>query len=343
MKKTNALIAAVLVTSMLTSCGGTDTAEMTSAESTVSETTESEVTEATEAATVSETDTLSAESEETTTETSAEPVENVAETEETTAATGITGIQSVLSEDVYGLGSAKIMDESIGYSSLPENNIPYLLWESDNGDMSIYGVITNDEVINDYGDKEYVEIIVIRHDNMIETFECKWCGMAGRYPMEITALNESQNAILGTVVNETGTLTLVGGAVLFSQNSSGNYELFTTDNEAILSDIRDRVTITLDNEQDVVTFSADGVEYTTETASINSYLQRLMSDDSIKVDSDGILISDWHCVYSCDSDGKIICTTNYRVADEVVAAVDAELSFNNGKFTVEKIKKIYNL
>lgn len=63
MKKTNALIAAVLVTSMLTACGGTDTAEMTSAESTVSETT---------AATVSETDTLSAESEETTTETAVE-------------------------------------------------------------------------------------------------------------------------------------------------------------------------------------------------------------------------------------------------------------------------------
>lgn len=45
---------------MLTSCGGTDTAEMTSAESTVSETT---------TATVSETDTLSAKSEETTSET----------------------------------------------------------------------------------------------------------------------------------------------------------------------------------------------------------------------------------------------------------------------------------
>ena len=57
MKKTNALIAAILVTSMLTACGGTGTAEMTSAESTVSETT---------TATVSETDTLSAESEETT-------------------------------------------------------------------------------------------------------------------------------------------------------------------------------------------------------------------------------------------------------------------------------------
>lgn len=63
MKRTNALIAAILVTSMLTSCGGTDKAEMTSAESTVSETT---------AATVSETDTLSAESEETTSETAVE-------------------------------------------------------------------------------------------------------------------------------------------------------------------------------------------------------------------------------------------------------------------------------
>lgn len=60
MKKTNALITAVLVTSILTACGGTDTAEMTSAESTVSETT---------AATVSEKDTLSAEIEEATSET----------------------------------------------------------------------------------------------------------------------------------------------------------------------------------------------------------------------------------------------------------------------------------
>lgn len=72
MKRTNALIAAVLAASMLTSCGGTDTAEMTSAESTVNETT---------AATVSETDTLSAESEETTTETSAEPAETISDTE----------------------------------------------------------------------------------------------------------------------------------------------------------------------------------------------------------------------------------------------------------------------
>lgn len=56
MKKANAFIAAALAASMLTSCGGTDTAEVTSAESTVSETT---------AAAVSETGTLSAESEET--------------------------------------------------------------------------------------------------------------------------------------------------------------------------------------------------------------------------------------------------------------------------------------
>ncbi|MCM1060857.1 MAG: hypothetical protein NC452_11270 [Eubacterium sp.] len=59
-KKSAALIATVLAASILTSCGGTDTAEMTSAESTVSEKT---------AATVSETDTMSAESEETTAET----------------------------------------------------------------------------------------------------------------------------------------------------------------------------------------------------------------------------------------------------------------------------------
>lgn len=200
-----------------------------------------------------------------------------------------------------------------------------------------------DEVINDYGDyKEYGEIVVIRHDNTIETLECNWRSEAWGDPMEITALNESQNTILGTVVNETGTGALVEGAVLFSPNSSGNYEMFTIDNEEILSDIRDRISITLDNEQDVVTFSADGLEYTTETESINLCLQRLMSDDNIKVDSDRILISDWYCIYSCDSDGKIICTTQYRVADEVVATVDAELSFNNGKFTVEKIKKIYN-
>lgn len=67
MKKINALIAAVLVTSMLTSCGGTDKAEMTemSAKTEESITTVSE--ETTE--TVSETDTLSAESGENTVET----------------------------------------------------------------------------------------------------------------------------------------------------------------------------------------------------------------------------------------------------------------------------------
>lgn len=66
MKKTNALIAAALAASMLTACGGTDTEEMISAESTVSETT---------AATVSEKDTLSAESEEATSETTTETTE----------------------------------------------------------------------------------------------------------------------------------------------------------------------------------------------------------------------------------------------------------------------------
>lgn len=68
MKKTNAFIAAALITSMLTSCGGTDTAEITSSESTT-------------VATVSETDTLSAESEETTTETSVETTASVSDTE----------------------------------------------------------------------------------------------------------------------------------------------------------------------------------------------------------------------------------------------------------------------
>lgn len=323
MKKTNALIAAALAASMLTSCGGTDTAEMTE----TSVKTEESIT------TVSEETTLSV----------SKAAEATDETTETTTVetTVVTEIQSALSEDIYGLDSAKSIDE-LNRGTLPENNIPYLLWQSENDDMSIYGVMT-DEVINDYGDyKEYGEIVVIRHDNMIETLECDWRGKAWGDPMEITALNEPQNAILGTVINETGTGASVEGAVLFSPNSSENYEMFTIDNEAILSDIRDRVTITLDNEQDVVTFSADGVEYTTETASINSHLQRLMSDDNIKVEREKILISDWHCVYSCDSDGKIICTTDYRVADEVIAAVDAELSFDNGGFKVEKIKNLYN-
>lgn len=73
MKKTNALIAAVLAASMLTACGGTDTAEVTSAESTVSETTGSEVTEATEATTLTESITDGV--------TSVEPVESVSDTE----------------------------------------------------------------------------------------------------------------------------------------------------------------------------------------------------------------------------------------------------------------------
>lgn len=320
MQKISAFITAVLVTSMLTACGGTDTAEMTetSAETEGSVTTVSEET----------TDTVS------------ETTETINETT-TVETTIVTEIQTVLSEDIYELDSAKSIDE-LNRGTLPENNIPYLLWQSENDDMSIYGVMT-DEVINDYGDyKEYGEIVVIRHNNMIETLECDWRGEAWGDPMEITALNKSQNNVLGTVVNGTGTGTLVEGAVLFSQNSSGNYELFTIDNEAILSDIRDRVDITLDNEQDVVTFSADGVEYSTETASINSYLQRLMSDDNIKVEREKILVCDSYCIYSCDSDGKIICTTQYRVADEVVATVDAELLFNSGKFTVEKIKNLYN-
>ena len=74
MKKTNAFIAAILAASMLTACGGTDTAEVTSAESTASETT---------AATVSETDTLSAESEETTTVSEVEVTADTEEVDET--------------------------------------------------------------------------------------------------------------------------------------------------------------------------------------------------------------------------------------------------------------------
>lgn len=70
MKKTNAFIAAALAASMLTACGGTDTAEVTSAESTT-------------AATVSETDTMSAESEETTTVSEVEVTADTEEVDET--------------------------------------------------------------------------------------------------------------------------------------------------------------------------------------------------------------------------------------------------------------------
>lgn len=333
MKKISAFIVAVLAASMLTACRGTDTAEMTE----TSVKTEESITTVSEETAVSEETTSLIEE---TTDTVSETTETINETT-TVETTVVTEIQSALSEDIYGLDSAKSIGE-LNRGTFPENNIPYLLWQSGSGDMSIYGVMT-DEVINDYGDyKEYAEIVVISHDNKIETLECNWRGKAWGDPMEIIALNESQNAILGTFVNVTGTGALVEGAVLFSQNSSGNYELFTIDNEAILSDIRDRVDITLDNEQDVVTFSADGVEYTTETASINSYLQRLMSDDNIKVEREKILICDSYCIYSCDSDGKIIFTTEYRVADESVVTVDAEISFNNGEFTVEKIKNLYN-
>lgn len=323
MKKINAFITALLVTGILTACNNVDTSGVTetSAESEESVTT------------VSEETTLPV----------SEATETTDETTETTTVetTVVTEIQSALSEDIYGLDSAKSIEE-LNRGTLPENNIPYMLWQSDNGDISIYGVMT-DEVINDYGDyKEYGEIVVISHDNKIETLECNWRGKAWGDPMEITALNEPQNAILGTVVNETGMGASVEGAVLFSLNTSGNYETFTIDNEAVLSDIRDRVNIALDNEQDIVTFSADGVEYTTETASINSHLQRLMSDDNIKVEREKILVCDSCCIYSCDSDGKIICTTEYRVADESVATVDAELSFDNGEFAVEKIKNLYN-
>lgn len=62
MKRTNALIAAALAASMLTSCGGTDAAEMTSAESTVNETTANETIEMSDTATESDTETTPAES-----------------------------------------------------------------------------------------------------------------------------------------------------------------------------------------------------------------------------------------------------------------------------------------
>lgn len=137
MKRTNALIAAVLVTSMLTSCGGTDTAEMTSAESTVSETTESEVTEAT---TISETDTLSAESEKTTAETSAEPVESVSDTEaveetetahwdtivyDTTIKTDITGWE-LKAENIDKSNTTYTVSEAVELSGIPDVVTSYL-------------------------------------------------------------------------------------------------------------------------------------------------------------------------------------------------------------------------
>lgn len=120
MKKINAFITALLVTSMLTACNNVGTTGVTE----TSTETEESVT------TVSEETTLPV----------SEATETTDETTETTTVetTVVTEIQSALSEDIYGLDSAKSIEE-LNRGTLPENNIPYMLWQ---GFRKLHTIIT---------------------------------------------------------------------------------------------------------------------------------------------------------------------------------------------------------
>lgn len=273
-------------------------------------------------------DTLLTEENSATEETTTEAVQS-----ETTQAATVTDTETeisneppVLAEDIYGLDSALNAD-TINFNNLPEFNAPYLLWQSENG-VSVYGIRT-DEVTASYGEyEEYAELVIIRHDNMIETLDCKWLGRALPDPMNVMPFNEQENIIFGTVVNETGTGTLVENSVLFALNSAGCYEMFELDNDKILSSIESKVNVDVDNSSAAVIFNAGGEKYTIDVSEFGEEFQQ-----------EDICIYPSYCTYTCGGDEKIQCTAVFSEGMFTwVAYAEASITFSNGTFTVEDIR-----
>lgn len=203
MKKTNAFIAAALAASMLTACGGTDTAEVTSAESTVSETT---------AATVPETDTLSAESEETTTKTSVEPVESVSDTEaveeaenthwdnivyDTTLKTDVTDWE-LNAENYVRTGMVCTLVEALQFSDMPDVVKAYLYENSStykmcfDKDTEIQGIVGGVGDFDSDGVEEafYAVNYVLYDDGWTPSI-----GRLGAFPSDIVIYDAAEETV----------------------------------------------------------------------------------------------------------------------------------------------------
>lgn len=222
MKKINALIASVLTASLFTSCGGTDTAEMTetSAEKEGSVTMVSEET----TATVSETDTLSAESEETTTETSAEPVETVSNTEaveesnavhwdtmvyDTTSKVDVTDWERLGGEDeitatVVDSGTSCVLSAEVARLNIPDAVTSYLYENSETYKISfdnneaIRGIASGVKDFDSDGVNETfyaVNYFAPYHDESIYDDWTPSIGRMGSYPSDIVIYDNAEEKV----------------------------------------------------------------------------------------------------------------------------------------------------
>ena len=307
------IILVALLAITLTACSDTNTAEETTL---MLETTS---------------DTFLTEEISTTEETTTESVqsETMQSTTVTETETEISSEFPVLAEDIYVLDSAVDANTFDFSVNLPEVNVPYLLWKSDDGNTSVYGVETDEleKHTDEFGyETEYnVRRVIIKHGNIIDTFNLNWRGVYGSV-LQVKPFEEQDNCLYASLYSEGGTFYSIDEMVLFAMNSDGNYEVFSPAIDKLVSDITGKVNVSADNDMHTVTFEANGVKYDAKV-----FEENILAED-IECKSDSIRMFTY-------DDSKIIFTVTYGHKDYPfsIVNVNAHILFADGEFTIENI------
>lgn len=217
MKKTKAAILAALLCASMTGCSNNNvnvTAE-TTYDTTDSET--ASTTETTTAETTTESETTTAEETATVTETTVEAAETTED-------------GKLISPSGWVLDKEVIVSDFEDYS-LSEIDKPVLIAELSDG-SNIYGVCV-DGLVDENGEKLFVQYTIIEHDGIADEFERNCFGRFGSgSPVECELINiddDDDMEIFTRTYIAGGTMCCIYDMAVFDMNENGHYEMITID------------------------------------------------------------------------------------------------------------------
>lgn len=339
MKKTKAFLTALLICASITGCSGSNvnTASETTADTTVSETSSTIETTTAETTTEPETTTLT----ETTTE------ENT--TEETTN-TEAAEDGKLVSPSGWVLDKEVLVSDYKNYS-LPEIENPVLITELSDG-CNIYGVCV-DGLVDENGEKLFVQYTIIEHDGIIDEFERVCFGrFACDSPVECSFFNmddDDDKEIFSTVYTAGGTICAVYDIAVFDKNENGHYEMLTIDEpseestfgfgsneDALAEEMLSKINAEWADDNGTVKFFSDTSEC---TAVLDKELFGEYTNDDIKEN-----LSYISSLKKYDLEGDTLYLeialhvhNPEMIMPEVICNAKGELIYSNGSFTLGNV------
>lgn len=232
--------------------------------------------------------------------------------------------------------SAAISPNEIPYGGLsgvsPQADTAYSLWQSEDKTVNIYGVMSSEKEMvysDNFGENEYnICYVIIEHDGITDFFKYMWYGVYNSM-LQITPMTDDNSTLFANIQHEGGSFHRVVDMALFKLNTEGHYEMYTPDNKALAAEMKNSVTIEVDNETQKVMFKTVDSEYTTDVSDFIT--EKPLAPEAFAF-TDGNIQT-----YSLQN-GEICLSISYAFFMSEVCCVNAYIDFENGSFTINRIE-----